>query len=194
MVLPPVLYSVTDFASGFAGAISIRFETARDLVADVLRGAVANGFCRIAVGNSHLEPRHVDSLVAAIDLVTAETGVAVAFPDKRRRRWAELLTDEFRSGACHAGRYEGSLVLADRPDLVREELRAALPDVDASLSDAIRSGLGTFREAGGDRAYFGSPAAASAAEGEATFAALARMLVISIKETYRLDDALFGDY
>jgi creatinine amidohydrolase len=194
LVLPPVLYSVTDFADGFAGAISIRFETARDLLADVLRGAVSNGFRRIAIANSHLEPRHVDSIVAAAEAVAAETGVAVAFPDKRRRRWASLLTDEFRSGACHAGQYEGSLVLADRPDLVRETLRAALPDVEASLSDAIRAGVGTFREAGGERAYFGRPAAASAEEGEATFAALSRMLVISIKETYQLDDALFGDH
>ena len=52
-------------------------------------------------------------------------------------------------------------MLADRPDLVRETLRAALPDVEASLSEAIRAGVATFREAGGERAYFGRPAAAS---------------------------------
>jgi creatinine amidohydrolase len=189
-VLPVLAYAVTDFAEGFAGAVSLRFETARAMIADVLRGAIGHGFRRIAVANSHLEPRHVESLVAAIEEVQAETGVAIAFPDKRRRRWAALLTDEFRSGACHAGRYEGSLVLAERPDLVRNSIRAALPEVDVSLTTAIRDGVTTFREAGGARAYFGSPAAASAEEGEATYAALVRMLLISLKETYDLGDGL----
>lgn len=194
LVLPPVAYSVTDFAAGFAGAISVRFETARDLVADVLRAAVGQGFRRLCVANSHLEPRHVDSIVAAVAAVREETGVEVAFPDKRRRRWAEALGDEFRSGACHAGRYEGSLVIADRPDLVLDDVRRALPEVDASLSEAIRAGKTTFREAGGARAYFGRPAEASGAEGEATFLTLARMLVTAVGETYQLDDVLHDDH
>ena len=45
--------------------------------------------------------------------------LAVAFPDITRKPWALRLTDEFKSGACHAGRYEGSIVLAARPDLGR---------------------------------------------------------------------------
>jgi creatinine amidohydrolase len=190
LVLPPILYTVTDFASGFAGAISVRFETARDMVLDVLRSAALHGFRMFAVANSHLEPRHVDALVAAFDALREETGVAVAFPDKRRRRWSSQLGEEFRSGACHAGRYESSLVLADRPDLVRESVRAGLPPVDISLSEAIVSGKTSFREAGGDQAYFGSPAAASPEEGAATFDVLARMLVASVEETYRLSDAI----
>jgi creatinine amidohydrolase len=190
LVLPPILYSVTDFASGFAGALSLGFDTARGVLADVLGGAARDGFRMLCVANSHLEPRHVEAIAAAVRDVEAETGVAVAFPDKRRRRWAERLTDEFRSGACHAGQYETSLVLADRPDLVRDDVRGALEPVEASLTVAIRDGKSTFREAGGDRAYFGRPAAATAAEGEATFDALAEMLVASIEETYRLGDAL----
>jgi creatinine amidohydrolase len=193
LVLPPILYSVTDFASGFAGALSLRFETARDLLADVLRGAVGDGFRMLCVANSHLEPRHVEAIAAAIAGVTSETGIPIAFPDKRRRRWAERLTDEFRSGACHAGRYETSLVMADRPDLVRDEVRAALPPVEVSLATAIREGKSTFQEAGGDRAYFGWPASATSAEGEATFEALARMLVAAIEETYDLGHRIHDD-
>jgi creatinine amidohydrolase len=184
LVLPPIAYSVTDFAEGFAGGVSLRFETARDVIADVLAGLGRQGFRRFAVANSHLEPRHVESIAAAIEA----SGIAVAFPDKRRRRWAEALTDEFRSGACHAGQYETSLVLAERPDLVHDDLREGLPPVEASLSAAIRDGKQTFLEAGGDRAYFGYPASASADEGEATYAVLARMLVTSVEETYGLRD------
>jgi creatinine amidohydrolase len=188
LVLPPIVYSVTDFAAGFAGALSLRFETARDVLVDVMRGAIRDGLRMLCVANSHLAPWHVDSIAAAIAAVEAESGIAIAFPDKRRRRWAAELTDEFRSGACHAGQYETSLVLADRPDLVRDAVRRALPSVDASLSTAIREGKQTFRAAGGNLANFGHPADASAAEGGATYDALAAMVVAAIEETYRLGE------
>jgi creatinine amidohydrolase len=189
LVLPSVAYSVTDFAGSFPGSLSIRFETARDLVADVCTAAARQGFARLCIANSHLEPRHVESLVAAVDRVKAETGLAVAFPDKRRRRWAGLLTDEFRSGACHAGQYEGSVVMAARPDLVREGVMRSLAPVEISLSDAIRDGKGSFTEAGGDLAYFGRPADATSEEGERTISTLAAMLVASIVETFGITDA-----
>ena len=44
--------------------------------------------------------------------------MAVRYLDLTRRENAERLTDEFRAGECHAGRYETSLVLADRAELV----------------------------------------------------------------------------
>ena len=34
-----------------------------------------------------------------------------------------MLTDEFKSGACHAGQFETSIVMARRPTAVREEIR-----------------------------------------------------------------------
>src|SRR5438874_2365038 len=80
--------------------------------------------------------------------------------------------DALRSGACHAGRFETSIVLAMRPDLVREEIRRALPPNPASLSTAIREGRVTFEEAGGPRAYFGWPADATAAEGRSSIETL----------------------
>ena len=190
LVLPPIFYSVTDFAAGFAGAVSIGFDTARAVLVDVVTSLAGQGFCRFCVANSHLEPAHVDSIAAAVTQASEATGVAIAFPDKRRRRWAARLGEEFLSGACHAGRYESSLVMAERPELVDDAVRRDLPDVPISLSEAIRDGRATFREAGGDRAYFGQPAAASSEEGEALYAALARMLLISIRETYQLDERL----
>jgi creatinine amidohydrolase len=189
-VLPPIVYSITDFASGFAGAVSIRFETARDVIRDVASSLIGSGFTRLCIANSHLEPAHVDSLNVALAEVRASTGVDVAFPDKRRRRWAETLTDEFRSGACHAGQYETSLVLAVRPDLVRDQIRAGLAPVPDSLSDAIKRGRTDFREAGGARAYFGWPADATAAEGDRTYQALAAMLVTAVDETFGTDNGV----
>ena len=182
LVLPPIAYSVTDFSADFAGTISIRKATATALLRDICVSLYGQGARLVAIANSHLEPEHVDSINEAIRLVTAETGRTVAFPDKRRRRWAATLTEEFRRGDCHAGRYETSLVLAARPDLVREEVRAALARVPISIAEQIRAGAATFYEAGGTEAYFGSPAEASREEGEASYEALSDMLVTTMLE------------
>jgi len=103
-------------------------------------------------------------------------------PDLTRKPWAARLTEEFRSGACHAGRFEGSIVLAERPDLVREPVQKALAPNPASLSTAIRAGARTFAEAGGPRAYFGAPAEATAEEGRATIETLGQILADAVRE------------
>src|SRR5215470_3291574 len=123
LVLPPLAYAVTDFSEGFAGSVSIGAETATSVALDILRSLIKQGFNRIAIANAHLEPAHIGSLQAACDAIQAELGIEIAFPDVTRRRWAQMLTEEFQSGACHAGQYESSLVLSARPELVREEIR-----------------------------------------------------------------------
>jgi creatinine amidohydrolase len=182
LVLPSLAYSVTDFSEGFAGSISIRAETATALVHDLLHSLIKQNFKRIAIANAHLEPAHIAALRAACEMVKTETGIEIAFPDVTRRRWAQMLTEEFQSGACHAGQYESSLVMSARPELVREEIRLALEPKLISLSQAIRAGARTFTEIGGDQAYFGTPAAATAEEGNRVFDVLAEMIVTAFDE------------
>jgi creatinine amidohydrolase len=182
LVLPAVSYSVTDFSADFPGSISIRAETATALVRDIFVSLIAQGFRRLAIANAHLEPAHIATLRRAVEEVRAGTGIEVAFPDVTRRRWAILLTEEFQSGACHAGQYETSLVWRAHPELVREEVRSKLEPKLISLSQAIRNGARRFTEIGGDEAYFGTPAAASAEEGERTFEVLAGMIVTALDE------------
>ena len=98
-----------------------------------------------------------------------------------RKPWALRLSDEFKSGACHAGQYEGSVVMARAPELVREDVRRALAPNPSSLSVAIREGKQSFEEAGGPEAYFGAPAAASAEEGERTIDTLAGILCEAVE-------------
>lgn len=181
-VLPPVAYSVTDFSSDFAGTISIRKETATALVRDICTSLYRQGARLVVISNSHLEPEHVASINEALAQVRQTTGRAVVFPDKRRRRWAATLTEEFRRGDCHAGSYETSLVMAARPELIREAVRRELARVPISIADKIRDGAQTFKEAGGTEAYFGSPAEASRQEGDASYEALAGMLVTAVLE------------
>jgi creatinine amidohydrolase len=187
-VLPPLSYSVTDFSADFAGTITIKKETAVALIRDICVSLYGQGARLVVVANSHLEPEHVASINVAIEQVKAETGRAVAFPDKRRRRWAATLTEEFRRGDCHAGAYETSLVMAARPELVREQEREALERVPISIAEKIREGARTFTEAGGSEAYFGNPREASREEGEATYAALSDMIVITVMETLKTSE------
>jgi hypothetical protein len=57
-----------------------------------------------------------------------------------------------------------------------------LPDRAESLSEGIQAGRQSFLEMGLDRAYTGSPAGASAQEGEATLELLASMISAEVTE------------
>jgi len=185
LVLPAISYSVTDFSADFPGTISISKQTATAVVYDICRSLYAQGARLIAIANSHLEPEHVASINEAIEKIKQETGRAIAFPDKRKRRWAQTLTEEFRRGDCHAGSYETSLVMAARPELVREEIRRSLESVPISIAGKIKEGASNFTEAGGTEAYFGDPRSASREEGAATYEALSDMLVTAVIETLK---------
>jgi creatinine amidohydrolase len=167
LVLPALPYGVTRYGADFPGAVSISEETLRSLVAEI-----AANFERVVLVNSHLEPEQVWTL-RELDLPML---------DVTRRANAERLTDEFRSGAGHAGRYETSLVLADQPELVDRERMRTLEAKMIDMAAAIRSGQTSFVAMGMDQAYTGAPAAATAEEGEETFDTLAGMLAELIRE------------
>jgi creatinine amidohydrolase len=180
-VLPALAYAPAEYAADFSGTITISAQAAIAVIIDVARSLKAQGFACLALANSHFDPANVAMLRAAADEIRA-LGLAVAFPDFTRRTLAQTLTAEFISGACHAGQFETSLVMADRPDLVDNVLRAELAANPASLVTAIAGGAKTFAEAGGPEAYFGDPRQASAAEGEASYRVMAEALVAAISE------------
>jgi creatinine amidohydrolase len=178
LVLPPLPYGVTRYGAAFPGGVSIGEATLRALVVEIAGSLAAQGFERIVLVNSHFEPEQVGTLRDAVE----ELGPSVRLLDLTRRRNAERLTEEFRSGSCHAGRYETSLVLAEQPGLVREERRAALSAKMIDMPAAIAAGQTDFMAMGMDRAYCGAPAEATAEEGERTFETLADMLVELVRE------------
>lgn len=182
VIAPTLAYAITDYASEFAGTISLSAAAATAVVEEVAASLIGQGFRRVCLINSHLEPAHVASLKQACERVRGRTGVAVLFPDQLDRRWARTLTDEFKRGACHAGRYETSLVLAARPELVRDDIRQRLMVKPIDLARAMREGKRTFGEAGAPDAYFGDPAAASVEEGNDIYARLVTMIVETVRE------------
>ena len=182
LVLPTVDYTAAPFAAGFRGTVSVRPETVSALVVDIGTALARQEVTALAIANAHFDPANLASLHEAVERLRATTGLAVVFPDLTRRPWALRLTEEFRSGACHAGRYEGSVVLAERADLVAEEVRRSLPENPTSLSEAIRAGSSRFEEIGGTQAYFGDPAAATAEEGRETIEVLGAILEEAVVE------------
>lgn len=180
-LLPALVYSAAPFAANFAGTVSIRPETMTELLVDIGSSLSRAGVALLALANAHLDPAHLASLHRGADRLR-EGGMPVAFPDLTRKPWALRLTEEFKSGACHAGRFEGSVVMASRPELVRREIQNGLPSNPVSLSAAIGAGKSDFEEAGGPRAYFGDPAAATGEEGSTTIATLGEILAEAVNE------------
>jgi len=176
VILPPLTYTAAAFAQDFAGTLSLRPETVTATVNDIADNLARHGFGILAIANAHLDPGHLASLDAAVATIRRDSGLVVAFPNLAAKPWAQRLSDEFRSGACHAGQFETSIVLAERPELVRRETMAALPANPASLARAIKEGKRNFEESGGPRAYFGYPADATADEGRATIEVLGAIL------------------
>lgn len=177
LILPALPYGVTRYAGDFAGAISIEPDTLHAVVVDVCRSLIGQGFGRVVLVNNHFEPEQVATLRRVVETV----GPGVGYLDLVRRANAARLTDEFRAGACHAGQYETSLVLADHPELVDRDRLPTLPGVPVDMPAAIAAGRRDFVAMGMTEAYCGSPAEATAQEGEATLATLTDMLVETIR-------------
>jgi creatinine amidohydrolase len=177
LVAPSVPYGVTDYAGGFAGAIGLRPEVLVAFLEDLAGRFLREGFAHVCFVNNHLEPAH-DAAVREAASKHPNGSVSVACP--LTRRWGRTLSDEFKRGDCHAGRYETSLVLAAGDD-VRASYKD-LPTLGVSLADGIREGKKTFVELGMSDAYTGAPSLATAEEGEELYDKLAEMVATEVRE------------
>ena len=183
VLLPALAFAPAPFASDFAGTMNTPPDATTLIVTGAVRSLAAHGIRTTVIANAHHDPAHVSALRRAVDEIAVSNADAVlVFPDLTRRRWAGRLTAEFQSGACHAGRYEGSIVLAERPDLVRTDVMGTLTANPRSLVDAMRDGHATFAAAGGPEAYFGFPAEATAEEGRAIVDTLGDILADAVEE------------
>jgi creatinine amidohydrolase len=183
LVLPEIAFGVTRYSAAFTGAVTISEATLHAIVVEVCASLRAQGFRHQVIVNSHFEPAHVATLRRAADDANA------GFLDLTRRAVAEQLTDEFRSGAAHAGRYETSLVLATRPELVETETMRRLPAYELNMPAAMAAGQTDFLAMGMDRAYCGAPAEATAAEGASTLDTITWLLVDLIREQIQVRPA-----
>ncbi|MGH7330823.1 MAG: creatininase family protein [Polyangiaceae bacterium] len=114
LVAPTVSYGVTDYASGFSGAITIQPPALTAYLKAIVESLQKQGFSHVCLVNNHLEPAHDEAVRAA---VAGNIHASCACP--LERRFARTLSEEFKRGDCHAGRYETSLVLAAEQEVDR---------------------------------------------------------------------------
>lgn len=182
VVMPTLAYTAAGFAAGFPGTVSVAAVTVTASIVETAWSLTRHGFAALAIANVHLDPDHLASLTEAVERCAEAALLPLVYPDITRPPWGSRLTDEFKRGSCHAGRFEGSVVLAERPDLVREEVRRDLPPLEVSLPEAIGAGIDSFEAAGMEDAYCGAPAEATAEEGRRTTEILGRILADAVIE------------
>jgi creatinine amidohydrolase len=181
VVLPALPVAPAPFAAGFAGTLDTPAAATSTVIEGVAR-SLAQHAAAIVIANAHHDPAHVAAIRAAVRQIEQERSAVLIFPDLTRRRWASQLTDEFQSGACHAGRYESSVLLAEAPESVNLSAMRTLAPNPASLVTAIQRGDRTFLDAGGPQAYFGFPAEATADEGREIIERLGRIVEEAVIE------------
>ena len=141
VVAPSVPYGVTEYAARVLGRDRrARRPRSRRCCARSPSASSSAAFSHVCFVNNHLEPAHDAAVRAAIDGLP-EGAASVACP--LTRRWGRTLSDEFKRGDCHAGRYETSLVLA-AGERVRGTL-GNLPKVGAQPQRRDQGGQGYVR-------------------------------------------------
>jgi creatinine amidohydrolase len=182
VIAPAISYGVTDCAQGFAGAVSVPAVVLTAYIAAICDGLLGQGVRHVCLVNNHLEPAHDAAVRAVLDGRSPRVSVACPLT----KRWARTLDAEFKSGACHAGLYETSIMMAAAPEMVDDAVRSVLPAVPISLSQQLAAGATTFAAMGMELAYAGDPAAATVEEGERMILRLAEMVVGEVREALGL--------
>jgi creatinine amidohydrolase len=178
LVLPPLSYTVAEFAAGFAGTIGVQPATATAVLRDICI-ATAKRFRAVVILHLNLETAHVESVKAAVE-EARKAGVSVCHTDFGRKRWADPLGEAFARGE-HAGAVVTSLMMAVAPARVRDAVRISLPPVDGPQA-ALKKGARSMAEAGAEDGYIGDPTAASAEDGDAHLEALAEAVALMVME------------
>jgi creatinine amidohydrolase len=177
VVAPPITATAASFAADFPGTISADPEEERRTIVDHAARFLRLGAARVVLVNLHFDPAHMRAVRAAVAELNEKEPGRVAFPDFTRRAHAQRIGGEFATGACHAGEFETSMMLAVAPDLVGDH--RSLPPREVNLAQAIRGGARSFRELGLEEGYCGHPSTASAKEGERLLGILAELLAAS---------------
>lgn len=178
IVFPNISYSVCERSADFPGTLSLSRATAVAFLKEVAQNATRN-FRAVAFVNTHLDPTHLEVLKQVIE-ESKKAGVSACFVDFTRKRWAQQLGAVFQKGD-HAGAFETSAMMALNLPLVREHERISIPPMDGLVA-SMKKGMTTFKEAGGDDAYFGDPGAASIEDGETILETFADICSLSVME------------
>ena len=173
VVAPVLCYGNSHHHRPFAGVLSLTSQTYMTAVTEILEGLVLSGFRRLVVLNGHGGNTDSNNVVG-LDFVnrlghdvTIATG---AYWDIARPALVEqgLMPNVRVPG--HAGRFETSMVMALRPDLISEEGMAQVEDQSTVTKGLFGNLTGASVQMHGVWAagtgYTDNPTESSAEEGE----------------------------
>jgi len=173
LVAPVLCYGNSHHHRPFAGVLSLSSATFMAAVTDILEGLVLSGFRKLIVLNGH--GGNTDSnAVVGLDFVNRlghDVAIATgAYWDIARTALVEKGLMPSPQIPGHAGRFETSMVLGLRPELVDPEGMKQVRDVSlgskglfADLSGATMQVHGAWAASTG---YTDNPALSTAAEGQ----------------------------
>lgn len=179
LVFPPLTYGFSPHHLSRPGTISLSLDIFAGQIRDAVRCLAASGFARVLLVNGH--GGNVAPLRAVVtELVT--DGFAVSSVDywgPARSDWEPILKGKYRS-VGHACEFETALQLVLRDDELASAIAARIRDLPPRLDQPFvaSGGIDGFTPAGAvappifladDCGYYGDPAAATRATGEAIF-------------------------
>lgn len=173
-------------AAGFPETVHTPAEEEAHLLVKRIQDLFTNGHARVCIVTLHFDPDHTEALHHALALLSEQEEARIAYPRFTKREHVERIGGEFATGSCHAGSFETSLVLTAAPDRVNPAYET-LEDNVVDLVGAVQEGRFRFEEIGMPQAYCGTPAAASAKEGEALTDTLATIVVETCVDAWDLD-------
>ena len=174
IALPPLAYHYYPAFVEYPGSVSLRRETARDLVVDIVRDIARFGPRRFYVLNTGIST--IGPLRDAQSLLAAE-GILLAFTDLEQAL-APVRSLVTQPRGSHADEVETSMMLVIAPETV--ELRRAVSDCNEDRPGPLtrrRDGEGTYSPTG----TWGDPTRATADKGRRFIGAIVRRIVADVQ-------------
>lgn len=135
LVAPPLRYGVCNSTRNFPGTLSIRFESLRSILGDILEEFIRNGFKRLLILTGHAGRTHTAALkLAARDVIMHHKDESA---DERPRIMVcsdydfafDLRGKHFSEKDSHAGTIETSRIMSIRSDLVKGTGKRSFPEM-----------------------------------------------------------------
>ena len=182
VVAPVLCYGRSHHHRPFAGVLSLSTGTYMRALSDILEGLVLSGFTKIIVLNGHGGNSEPNAVVCTDFIQRPDHAISIAYAsywDIARDAIVEQGIMPAREVPGHAGRFETSMVMALRPELVNEEglaQTANRPDSTGEVSRSLAGGtVQVYGAWAASPGYTDRPSLANAGDGR-------KMLEITVDE------------
>jgi creatinine amidohydrolase len=176
VILPTVGYHYYPAFTEYPGSTTLRLETARDLIVDIVRSIARHGPKRFYVLNTGVSTKR--ALIPAAEQLAAE-GVLLRFTDLLAAVGPVEAEIAEQPGGTHADEIETSMLLYIAPE--RVDMRAAVLDYHPRGEHGWLSrdpnGKGTYSKTG----IWGDPTLATRAKGERVVEAMVAAMLADIE-------------